>query len=272
MGVAEVSALALEREIELPDGYLSASRVILFNKCPACFEAQYVDKKPSKIHIALPFGSAVHSGVQAARSAVRSGEDIDMLTGDYVEIALGAFTDEFQKIEPALRDMGSESLDGIAGRISKVTEAAIRALLPEEKRIGIKAIEAEIDFTDVFPFQFLAYLDVMLVDGTLKDLKTASKAGLPDAYAAFQLTTYGLPWQRAGESVQLQIDQVTKAKGEVTSYRLGVVAEEYQRVERLVVDTALAIQTGIFPPRPGWWCRFDHGLPAFHLPVQGFGE
>jgi hypothetical protein len=253
----------------LPDGKLSPSRVSMYNRCPACFEWIYVLHQPARMHIALPRGIAVHAGVHAAREMVMDGREMDV---DLCwSIAINTYEYEVAKIDPCQLDLGSTSYKtsrDAAGHIVELVKRAIpEIVLARDARVGIYQAEARVDFTDIFPFDFECYLDVLLKDGTFADLKTANRAGPPDVWSYTQLRLYALPWFKAGQPTQLVIDQVALPTVKnpipaVNFYEASATADHFAAVEKLVMDTAAAISTGIFPARPGWWCKTEHGLAA----------
>jgi len=262
--------LAIDRTTyTLPDDKLSASRVRSFQTCPACFEMEYILKIPRRVHIALPRGSALHAGVQVARQAVI--DEGTYSTEDAVDAAVGVFRAELEKIDPANLDLGANSsyltpLDA-AKDVEALTTAAVEQIVSTEVAIGIAAIEARVDFEGILPFFFDAYADVLLRDGTLKDLKSSGKKVEPDAWARIQLLIYGLPWHHAGQRVQLQIDQVTlPTKTQLTPsvqfHAVESAPANFDAAEKLVLQTAAAISTGIFPARPSWACHYPHGFES----------
>jgi hypothetical protein len=253
----------------LPDNKLSPSRVSMFGHCPACFEWQYVLRQPVRIHVALPRGVAVHVGVHAARKQVMAGDQIAI--GDCLALAHDSLFDELDKIDPAMLDLGSlfyQSGADAAGHVRDLTEQAIRQIvMVRDARVGIVAVESRVDYSHIFPFEFEAYLDALLVGGIFPDLKTSSKVGQPDVWAYTQLRLYSLPWFLDGQPTQLVIDQVALPTPKnpiprVSFFEAEASPEKYEATRKLVLDTAAAISTGIFPARPGFWCKTDHRLAA----------
>jgi hypothetical protein len=241
----------------------------MFGRCPACFSAIYIEHLPARMHIALPRGIAVHAGVHAARRSVILGEAPHL--DDCVALAVDTLRAEVEKIDPAMLDLGSTKynrpMDAWAD-VSELTSAAVKNIvLVRDSRVGISETEARVDYGDTFPFEFEAYLDVLLKDGTFADLKTANRAEQPDVWAMIQLRLYSLPWFLAGQPTQLVIDQVALPTAKnpiprVSFYEAEASPEKFAATRELVIQTARAISTGIFPPRPGWWCKTEHSLAA----------
>lgn len=253
----------------LPDNKLSPSRLSLFGHCPACFEWLYVLKQPARMHVALPRGIAVHAGVHAARREVMLGSPINV--DDCIALAVDTLREEVDKIDVGMLDLGSTKYSTAMDAwrdVSELTGAAITGIVvARDERVGLAECEARVDFTDIFPFDFECYLDVLLKDGTFADLKTANRVGQPDTWAYTQLRLYSLPWFLDGQPTQLVIDQVAlptakEPSPRVNFYEAEASAEKYAATRDLVIKTAEAISTGIFPPRPGYWCKVDHRLAA----------
>ena len=246
------------------------SRVRAFQSCPACFELEYILKVPRKTHIALPRGGALHEGVQVARQAVMDGAWDEYTLDNAVTTAINVFEDEIAEIDPGNLDLGSTAYMTPADAksdIRSMVTVAINEIVATEVAVGIAAVEARVDFAGILPFFFDAYADVLLKDGTLKDLKSSGKKAPPDAWARIQLLVYGLPWHRAGQHVQLQIDQVmlptkTQLHPSVAFHAVESQPHNFDAAQKLVLQTAAAISTGIFPPRPSWSCRYQHGFEA----------
>lgn len=253
----------------LPDNKLSPSRVSTFNRCPACFEWLYVLRQPARMHIALPRGIAVHAGVQSARNVVMQGGEVD--PHYHAEWAVERYDEEWRRIDPAHLDLGSTAYKAPADGsqdVYSLSEAAIRGVvMARDARVGILECEARVDYSHIFPFEFECYLDALLVDGTFADLKTANRAEAPDVWSYIQLRLYAMPWYLASQPTQLVIDQVAlptkkEPSPRVSFYEAEASPEKFEAARKLVLDTAAAISTGIFPARPGWWCKTEHSLAA----------
>jgi hypothetical protein len=119
----------------------------------------------------------------------------------------------------------------------------------------------------VFPFPFKAFLDVLYLNGVLKDAKTASKNGSPGNLEALQLVEYDLSYWAAGEPHKLGWDVMIKTKNpNFAVYWLNgdgaVTDEQYEYVRWRVLAAADAICNGDFPPNDGsLFCKYEHGLP-----------
>lgn len=265
-------AIALLAPVErdtwtLPGGKLSMSRARLFDACPRCFWEQYVMQRPQRVHIALPVGSAVHAGVQHVRAALLKAASLPT-TDEVLDVTRDALTYELGRVERELLDADLTD-DQAADQSVALVKAALTEILPREAEIGVAAVEVAIDYEDVFPFVFEAYADVILSDLTLKDLKTSKTIKAPDMFAEFQLGAYGLPWHRAGQQVQLQVDQIVKPsprqpEPRVAAYPILADAGRFNAVEHWLLETADAISSCMerdhWPIRlSNYSHRFTHG-------------
>src|SRR5439155_301741 len=136
-------------------------------------------------------------------------------------------------------------------------------LNPEEREDAEE--EAREQFVDgivpVFPFPFKAILDVLYANGALKDLKTSSRNGSPDALASLQLLLYGMPWWAADDPRKLGFDVAIKTKNPAfATYWLNgtgdVTDEQYAYARWRVMQAADDICAGRFRPADGkLFCR-----------------
>lgn len=133
----------------------------------------------------------------------------------------------------------------------------------------------------IFPFPFKAFLDVLYANGWLKDLKTSSRQGSPDALASLQLLTYALPWWKAGQQLKLAWDVAVKTKSpDFATYYVNetgeVTDEQYEYARQKTLWVADQICEGNFPVNEAsLWHRYMHELPSgtraamedWHLPA-----
>ncbi len=252
-------------EYLLPKNKVSFSSLRLFNQCSECWFRQYVENEPGRVGIALPFGVAVHEGVAEARR--RS----DGLSDPAEALAVEVFEAEIADIEPSLLDLGATGYsDPLKAKddVVRLVRHGVHHILPHE--LGrILEVECRPDFASLFPFAVEGYIDVMLrsQDGgiLLKDLKTAKDKREPDVWGKIQLRLYSLPWFLAEQSVDLQIDTLTKQKPS-TYFPTAVETSsaQYMATYEWVLKTAGAIssamRSGDFPASPSWSCRYDHAL------------
>ncbi len=305
-------AVATKQSVELDsDGFIiirnlksiTPSMIRAYHACPSCFEKQYIlNQRPVQeaAHISFLLGSAVHRGVEEARKALKretSAGDVDLnspLPFDIeqcIEDSIAEFKSELAKIQlldfggtryaemgpeeiVSVANLGLERTEAIYADIRAMSDAALRRIIVPERSIGVAGMEEWVNFPkEVFPFRVRGKLDTRLSDGTIKDLKTANAGKPPDAFNAIQLVLYCYSRHLQGEVVKAQVDQLVKNEAlEIFSYPITPTEAEYAAVHSMVIETARAIWKGIFPPRPGFYCKFDHGLPAFTVSVPEPGN
>ena len=258
-----------ERErYALPGNKLSFSSMQLFHDCPECWYLRYVERLPERKHIALPRGGAVHAGLQYARERVLGGHTIT--TQDAVDHAVATFEGEIATTDRALLDLGDyASTDGARDDVALLTGQAVETFLPQDVAVGIWAVEARVDFGDIFPFAVEAYADSILTDLTIQDTKTGSKAGEPDEWNRLQLRIYGIPFALAGQKPKARVQRVWPRNDRLR----GRVAEahfwewdwspwQYDKARQWVLQTAGmisdAMASGEFPARPSFKCKWPH--------------
>lgn len=128
----------------------------------------------------------------------------------------------------------------------------------------------------VFPFPMKAFLDVIYASRAIKDLKTSSRNGSPDALASLQLLLYGMPFWAASDPHKLGFDVAIKTKNpDFATYWLNgtgdVTDEQYEYARWRVLQAADDICAGRFRPADGnLFCRYDHGLPKGERAVMNF--
>lgn len=194
-----------------PLAHLSWSSVSLYSRCPACFYATYIERRPRRVSPALAIGSGLHGALAALRK------------GQNTVAAMGAAKDDFNRSLAGIDRLGElPSVDPILelGKWESwvLVEAEVERLVGEvtpiidaETGYEILDVECELDFDGIFSVPFTGYADVIVRrDGvtTIKDAKSSASNTPPDALAWRQLATYSL----AGGATAVGVDQVVKTK------------------------------------------------------------
>jgi hypothetical protein len=259
----------------LPLSHLSPAQVLAYLTCPACYEAQYVHHQPRKVNIALPLGSGVHAGIAYARKQAQLDDGVWAL-GDILDAGLDRFAlgilgqdpldpDPPDAVDP---DWTVPDVDKAQNHVREILTAHSLPLVQRDIQAGIVEVEALVDFDDVFPFAFKAYLDLRVPQGIV-ELKTAAKKGTPDRNAAWQVACYALPeYHRAGALLGLGIDKIVKNQtSDHVYYAVTTGPAEMENVERDVLLVADAISAGSFPQGPGRFGQhdYDHQRPVAYF-------
>lgn len=272
------------------NGWLSPSSISSYLACPQCWKWERIDKHPKAMAIDLPIGGAIHKAVETWRHrwlTYQETKDPDVL-GDYVEEASQVAGEHFDKQfeDPTDDETGGEVLIDLKDfeNEGKAKDAMIfwtKAFLPWiadlDTQRGLVAAEVEISEFDVpqpFPFTVVGRIDALygadLQDGLEirlgADTKTSKKQEAPGLSAVIQTGIY-----REFVGGDWLVDVLAKTKTP-TFRTYSITPQEVQaaKVRELIVDVAEHICAGDFPPRPGYLCHYDHGLPAFSVTVGDF--
>lgn len=286
----ELEAESLRQQFHLPRGYLSWAQFDLHSACPACYEAVYINNVRLAQDLVLFFGGAVHVGTRLARTRLRNHEPLDM--EEIEQAVIDSYRDDLAgrgpwgNGEPArIGSLGKFKSPAAAEPVilDLVRSAVARVVSKEDPEMYL-GLEAEVDFTGIFPFKFLAYVDALLASPysatgvkILEDKTTVGYPKPPSPEYARQLTTYALPWLEAGDVVEAQVNQYaakgTKKLGPgpiATVYPVKLLAEESAALKAEIILHARTISAGLFPVSraPAWMHRIDHGLPRWRKPEE----
>jgi hypothetical protein len=259
----------------LPFPHLSPWQVLRYQECAACYEEEYVNRCPRRISLNFPIGAGVHAGIAYARRDALNGSHVldmdDVLEAGSDRYALGVLgqdpldPDPPDEIEP---DWTANEIGKGQDQVREILSAHTVSITHRDIEAGILAVEQQVDFDDVFPFPFKAYLDLR-VEAGIVELKTAARKGTPRLQDAFQTACYGLPeFIRTGQVLGFGIDKIVKNKTSLHAYyavRAG--AEELQGVYDDVLQVAADITAGRFPVGAGRFGvhDFDHARPVAYF-------
>lgn len=258
----------------LPYPHLSPWQVLRYQECAACYEEEYVNHRPRRITLTFPIGAGVHAGLANARRQAQRGEPVafeQVEEAGMDRYALGVLgqdpldPDPPDEIEP---DWTAIEIGKGQEQVREILAAHAHTLAQRDREAGILEVEQQVDFEDVFPFAFKAYLDLRVEMGIV-ELKTAARKGVPRLQDAFQTACYGLPeYVRTGQVLGFGIDKIVKNKTSVHAYyavRAG--AEELRGVYSDVVQVAADISAGRFPVGAGRFGvhDYDHPRPVAYL-------
>ena len=296
----------MTKPYNLPTGFLSPTQITQYMRCPACYEAEYVLRKPRRLSVSLPLGVAVHKGVEVMRSHLLAGEEWEL--DECRQMA----TETFAKVIASRveEDSGAEAELDLGARYQHIGMAVDHAadlagfaadqLYPVDRERGLLATEVLVcndpslilprdlersggqlegdALALAWPFPVKGYIDAVYgAEGItlISDLKTTSKNVAPDTSAAIQTMMYARPIALEGPPPRVVIDSVVKTSfPQFHSYELGegvtsgVSQHHHDVVYGIVVDVAEEISRGHFPPRPGFLCNYVHDVPGFSLVVD----
>lgn len=230
-----------------PDGFsLSASGLETYLQCPLKYQFSYRWQIPLPPTPPMLFGSAMHAAVKEAVAALAGGAG--SFTRDSLEAILNrhwpaaGFPDPLQ--ERKYREEGLRQLEGACRAWSEEPFE----LLHQEKRFefewGGTALNGRMD-----QINRTAGGDVELIE-----YKTGTPQTQKDADRSPQLTLYAEACRRVAGQAPGSLVLFNLATGE--RIRTSRTPEQLQALERLVRQTATAMQAGRYPARPGFLCRY----------------
>jgi RecB family exonuclease len=179
---------------------LSPSQVLKYQDCPAAWHYKYVAQLPDPANANLAVGKAVHS---AAAAALRAKMDGEQLPAAHVAEEILAPELEREIASAILSD--DDDVERLGAQARGLYETWHRDALPLLKPAAVeKYVQGAIAGVAV-----RGYVDMIEEDGTVVDLKTASKAPIEISHShGFQLSTYA----KLLNSPQIRVDTITKTK------------------------------------------------------------
>lgn len=239
-----------------PPRVISVSQVNCYLGCPLKYRFQYVDKIPRPWRVAaMAFGSSVHAAVEWFHKERLAGG-----TAELVE-TLKVFDADWyaQNVEPLVFSE-RESKDSLAEKGRAMLQLYVESVngvmpLAVEQPFELDLVDPETG--EVFDVRLRGIIDLVEMDGTLVDLKTAGRtleAGGLERH--LQLSTYALAqFLLHGSIPNLRLDILLKtSKPRLERHTTTRSIEELGWTAQLIREVALAIQTEHFFPNPSWRC------------------
>jgi len=235
---------------------LSVSQVQTYLFCPLKYRFHYVDRIPAPWRpAALAFGSSVHAAVEWFHRERLAGR-----TPTPEAVANIFAADWFaQNLEPVVfpAKESQEILAEKGGELVRLyVEEADGALpLMTEDRFEIDLVDPETG--EVLDVRLRGVIDLVEVDGTLVELKTAARTfdtGTLERH--LQLSTYALVrFLAIGSVPPLRIDALLKTKApRLERLPASRTVEDLAWTARLILSVARAIEAGAFFPNPSYRC------------------
>ena len=234
---------------------LSQTQIRTFQTCPQRWKLRYIDGRKEPPSPPLTFGSAVHSGLETFYlNRIAGPAPLDEVLASFdAELDPAAYGSE-QKFERARAD-GHAMLESWYGKHAPGFQPALAVEL---------ALQFFID--EVPMISILDRVDVA-EDGRVRitDYKTGKFFLQQKAQESEQLTLYQIA---AEEKLEREVESLSLVHvPSDTEWRVPRRSPaEVESVRRLVLDTAEAIESQEFEPRPGRqcdWCHVKPWCPAF---------
>lgn len=245
------------RLLDLPPA-TSASQLVSYAMCPRKFAFRYVDDAPAEFRsTSLVLGSAVHGGIGWYFEQKLSGQTPTTdaaCTMAAADVAADVVLDgiRFGAATP-------ESLEDDAKRlVGLYLEAhADMPVVGVERKLNIDLTDP--DTGEVFGRPLKGYLDLVLADGTVVELKTASRGWSEhDLARNLQLGAYSFALRaERGAEAKLSVHVLVKLKREprLDVFDVQLSASEIAWWTAAAGDIEAAIAAGHFPPTPSPLCH-----------------
>ena len=226
---------------------LSYTQITTYLRCPLWYKLKYIDHIPEKKSKHLIFGSALHESL----NYVHDTKDVRRAP----EIFANIFDD-------LLNEPESEQLeDKEKQEFVLLGHNLLTQYLPIFTKLDIKAEEQQVIFT-VDGIELLGYLDYILKDGTILDIKTSKrKWNKQDVANSLQMMLYSMAYRefmnRKEKSIRIDVLIKTK-KPNVQSLSLPPFDQGMlDHARRIVYGVAEAIDKHLFYPcdPSSWQCR-----------------
>lgn len=235
---------------------ISPSEIVTFLLCPLKYRFQYVDKIPKPWRAsALAFGTSVHSAIEWFHRERIAGRAPDaeavqsIFAADWYAQNLEPLVFKEKETQGGLADLGRKML-------SLYVEQALREPVPADVEESF-----EVDLTDpvtgeVFDLKLRGRIDLLEGEGTVVDVKTASRS-FGDRGTNLQLSTYALAnFVLRRRIPKLRLDVLLKLKTpRVERVETARTVEDLAWTAHLIRRTAGAIASGHFYPNPSWRCN-----------------
>ena len=253
--------------------HISYSQIFCFTTCPLKHRFQYVEGRPSeRISISLPFGSAIHSAIEVAYTALKNHgrtEPLEALcecfeTSLELDLEHSEVPVIFKKETPDHKGavvMGNAMLKVFHESIAQIVQN-VQEIIAVELPLSAKLYTEDGQPTE---FKLSGILDLVIKDKNgeiiVVDNKTASKPmAQSTADDSGQMTAYSylLAANRyvfPTSPVKCQFDILRKLK---TPKRETVqtvrTAQDRKRFAKIANAVLEGINAGIYMPQPNWMC------------------
>jgi putative RecB family exonuclease len=249
----------------MPD-HLSNSQITLYLQCSLKYKFHYIDELPKPFKPSgLAWGSAIHSALSWFHKQRMAGKPVTL------ERFLRVFETDWycQTVETEIRYRDGEDEMKLV-----LLAKEMLALYFHQGHNGAKG--SEIPF--VVPLVNLSngeemginlegFIDLLETDDTIVEFKTSAQTMDPkDVEDLMQLTAYSYAFellhQRPPKLIKL-VNFVKAKKPKIIVHETHRSQEDYHRLFYLAKQVLKGIKSGIFFPRPSFWCKgCEYGEPC----------
>jgi RecB family exonuclease len=258
------------RELALPGGYLSASRINKYNNCPEAFRRSYIVGKRFVANARMAQGTTVHSLVELALG-IKMRESRMPTSEEVLDHAASAFASAFEGIEDWEDTNESAWLDHTQKLYMLWHKTVAPTIVPV-------ALEQRIE-EPIAGIKIVGYIDIIDASNgqkTIIDLKVAKRGKTDkDARNSLQLGLYSA----TTGIMNVGFDSLVKKKEpEIKLARATLTEGDHSWIAEIVSSTADAIEAGAFPKAPmdSWlctekWCEHWDDCRGKHVTVAVAG-
>lgn len=235
---------------------LSASQISTWLACNRKFAFRYIERAPREHRpSALAFGSAVHSTIDWFHGERLEG---DVPPPDRVAAIFRADWDA--ELDEPIRFKEDESPEALR----ETGEALVRLYAERMAQVPIEATEMpfEVPLVDLATGEVLrdsirGFIDLVLTDDRLVEIKTtARRISDSDLRRRLQLSAYSYAYRlKHGRSPKLAVISLGKGRRpSLDVQRTERTPEDDAFFVHLASEAARGMDSGAYPPNPGWMC------------------
>ena len=253
------------------DLYVSHSQIFTYLNCSLNYRFRYVEKrKPERISIALPFGSAIHSTMELFYRSLKAGRNKEPLNAllETFEAVLNLELEKHAGTPVVWKKTTPDKASAIA-----MGKALLTVFYESIDLSGYAVVEVELPLSarlytdDGLPTEFMlvGILDLLLMDenseAVVVDNKTAAQPmSQQDCDGNFQMSSYAYllasnKYVFPTSPVKCRFDVLRKLKTpkfeQVHTVRTAKDRKRFAKIANAVLE---GIDAGIYMPQPNWMC------------------
>lgn len=235
---------------------LSASQITTWLGCPRKYGLRYIHGLPPEHRsAALALGSAVHSALEELHLRRLDGESIE------ADRLVRVFQADWQaEVDRGLAFKHDESANlmrwyGEQLVFEYVKWLADRKVVAAEQPFEIDLVDPETG--EVMDERLRGYFDLVLQGDVVCEVKTLARRYDENTLARkIQLSAYAYAWRqmKGRDPTILVVELLKQRKPDLVAVTASRTVEDDIFFVRLAAEVGCAIDSGSFPPNPGWMC------------------
>jgi len=249
--------------------HLSSSQINVYLLCSLKYKFQYIDNLPRPFKSsALAFGSVVHSALSWIHDQRMDGKEITL------DMLYRIFDSDWyvQKLESEIRykDSEQELILELLGKelLDMYVQMPAKKLRGSEVHFSVPLIDPI--SKEQLPVNLEGFFDLLEADDTIAEFKTSAQTmNQEDVDNHTQLTAYGYAFKwlfhKPAKGFKI-INFIKRRKPKIEVFETQRFEPQYQGFYFLAKSVFHGIQSEVFIPHYGYWCR-DCEF-ADHCPLQ----